>query len=173
MNKSLSRSVICVGLIASLTACDQKPPAAPDTAKAQVNQSAMSGKKVAEEKSEFELAGLEHVVVVGEPGEAVLRVLPGKGLKINPEYPWKLDLIASESSPEVVAADMTIKKDKMKLEAAGAKIPVAVKLDQGGDYEIAGSLNLSVCEKGNEARCLWFRDEPVTIKVSAKPKPTE
>lgn len=172
MNKSLSRLVICAGLVASLSACDQKQPTEPATpdAKATVTEPAGGAKKVVEKKAEFELAGLEHAVVVGEPGEAVLQVLPGKGLKINPEYPWKLDLIASESSPELVGADVTIKKDGMKLDAASAKIPVAVNPAKGGDFEIAGSLNLSVCEKGNEARCLWFRDEPVTIKVSAKPK---
>lgn len=167
-----SRSVILAALVAAiaLSACDQERASkgasatSPDGGEAGAKAPA---KKTPAAGDQFSLEGLEHELKVGDAGEVRLEVKPGKGLKINPEYPWKLKLLADESSEALALKGDVVGKDAMKFSEAAASIPVGVTASEAGEHEIAASLNLSVCEKGNEARCLWFTDEPVTIKVRA------
>lgn len=119
----------------------------------------------------FVLANLEHEIAAGQSSSISFEVKPGKGLKINPQYPWKLTLDEPEGDGVTLEQGLVLKKDVMTLDASQAVIPVTLTAPNDGEYELQGSLNLSVCEKGDEARCLWFTDEPVTLKVKAKSAP--
>lgn len=116
---------------------------------------------------QFMLSQLEHEIATGAPQEIAFEITPGKGLKINPQYPWKL-VVDAPPAGLTLAGEPTIKKEAMRIDAKHAKVPLSVSAAQPGSYELTASVNLSVCEQGDEARCLWFTDEPVTLRVEAK-----
>ena len=124
-------------------------------------------RKLATKTGSFKLAELEHEVVVGKSSAFAFEVRPGKDLKINPEYPWKftLDVDGQKISLEQEA---TLKKGELDLNDVRARVPVKLKANEAGEHALSGTLNLSVCEKGDAARCLWFTDEPVELMVKAK-----
>ena len=117
----------------------------------------------------FQLTALEHEVAAGSQSAVHFEVLPGEGLKINPQYPWKFTLDEPKSSSLSVLGEGTLRRDAFELSATKARVPLTVIAKERGEYELSGSLNLSVCQEGDEARCLWFTDEPVVLAIRAKP----
>lgn len=161
------------GVAGLLCACDSKK----ESSQAQIPSHSKQASALSEpvenkaRPGSFLLANLEHEVAAGLPSSISFEVKPGKGLKINPQYPWKLTLDEPEGEGVTLEQGLVLKKDVMTLDASHAVIPITLTASSDGEYELQGSLNLSVCEKGDEARCLWFTDEPVTLKVKAKSEP--
>ncbi len=168
---------VCVGttlcLFFFVSACDSKENTSTNQVNAQAPtekvQAGAAKKEVASKSGSFEIVEVEHEVLVGASSELAFELRPGKGFKINPEYPWKFK-VDDAALPDGVSLeqDAELKKGAMDLTAARARVPVKLTASKDGEHVVEGSLNLSICEKGNEARCLWFTDEPVTLKVSAK-----
>jgi|GEM_PF-6276348 len=118
------------------------------------------------ESDKFSFTATAHQVEVGKKTAIAFEIKPGNGLKINPEYPWKAAVDGDASSPDVALASLKIGKDAMTLEEVGAKIPLEVTANKAGEHKLAATVSFSVCEKGDAARCLMFRDEPVEITVA-------
>lgn len=175
------RIVVALGLLLGSLGCDQKKTPATDnetsassetsSAKAPEETSKPSetaAKTTPKKQSEqFAFTATSHAVKVGEKATVAFEIKPGSGLKINPEYPWKASIDGDGSSPEVAVTSAKIAKDAMQLEEAGAKIPIELTASKAGEHKLAATVSFSVCEKGDQARCLMFRDEPVEITVAA------
>lgn len=159
------------GLALCFTGCEPRSKALPEpvspsttapSSAAAARASAPSG------EGKFTLEQLEHAVPAGQPARITFGVKPGSGLKINPEYPWKLELDAQASSAEVEVAGAPVLRDAMSFEDALASIPLSVTAKKPGTHEVAANISLSVCEKGDASRCLLFRDVPVDLVLTAK-----
>ncbi len=153
-------------LVVGCVACESQKKQAPDAVSPE--QGATTPPENEPRPGSFVLESLEHEVVSSTPSEIAFLVKPGKGLKINPAYPWKFTIEEPDAEGVTLGQEAILKKDAMSINASQASIPVKLTAASDGEFELQGSLNLSVCEKGDEARCLWFTDEPVTLKVKAK-----
>ena len=115
---------------------------------------------------------LQHTTHTLAPGATLhVEVRPGSGYKINPEYPWKFTLTdpGGATFDHLPQGATLTKKDALLVESSRAQIPLTLAAaTPPGSYTVAGTLNLSVCEQGNEARCLWFTDEPVNLALTVE-----
>lgn len=115
---------------------------------------------VAVDKSDqYTVQVLEGELGVGDFETLLVQVLPGPGLEINLEFPWAVRLGQVEGL-EFEAAE--IKRDELDLTVERAQLPVKLKADQAGVYEVEARADFSVC---NEERCDILRDEPLPFTV--------
>lgn len=115
-------------------------------------------------RKEFSFTQLEHKLVAEQPQKLQFKLEPGAGLKINPEYPWKVVLAPVEG---VKLKSESLTREALDLNAERALINVDVDAASAGEHIVMASVNLSVCESGGQKRCLWFTQEPVELKLSA------
>ncbi len=113
---------------------------------------------------DFSFDALTHQVEANSPATIAFSVRPGAGLKINPEYPWKVTL--SADAP-VTISSRELRQGALTLRDEAATIPVALTAP-AGEHTIQASVNLSVCETGAGKRCLWFTEQLATLQVVAK-----
>jgi hypothetical protein len=94
--------------------------------------------------------------LVIEPGAGTVRVrvTPGAGYHINPEYPWKLRLDPTEG---VTSARSGAQISKREL-----AIAISYTATAPGVHAIRGQLDLAVCERD---RCLP-RSMPIAVEVN-------
>lgn len=98
----------------------------------------------------------------GEEGVVEFQVLPGPELKINLEFPWRMEWEAPEG---VVLATTTFDASSMELDDEIARVPLSVEVNQPGRHEIRGVANFSVC---NDDRCDILQGEEVSFVVHAE-----
>lgn len=115
-------------------------------------------------RKEFSFTQLEHKLVADQPQKLQFKLEPGAGLKINPEYPWKVVLEPAEG---VKLKSESLTRESLDLNAERALINLDVDAVSPGEHTVMASVNLSVCERGGQKRCLWFTQEPVELKLSA------
>jgi hypothetical protein len=94
-------------------------------------------------------------------------VLPGGDLKINPDYPWKA--VIAPNAALGISAPVKLTRDGFTFADATATLPISLTAAQAGDHKLEASVWLSVCEKGDSQRCLWFEEEPVTLAIKVSP----
>lgn len=164
------RCLILIVLIAGFVmACDGNKKSSTQMAKPTANKPAkekVGANKVksSKDKRSFVFTKKEHEAKVGQPAKVTLEVKPGSGYKLNPEYPWKAKLVASQSLGVQAG---TMAKDKWTMDASRATLPLDVKPASVGDHKLTATVNLSVCESGGQKKCLWFTDEPVEVAIKA------
>ena len=120
-------------------------------------------------EAHFAIENTEHEIALDRGQTLALRIVPRAGHKLNAEYPWRATIGAAPDG--LVVASGAVEKGAMTLGPASAIVPIEVTAERAGDYAIEGSVDLSVCEDGDASRCLWYRGEPFTIEVRAKPAP--
>lgn len=147
--------------------CQSRADSAPASADATApvsaqTQPAAPAKPVA--RKEFSFTALEHTLVAEQPQKLQFKIEPGAGLKINPEYPWK---VVFETTEGVKIASPSLSREALDLNAERALINVDIDGVSAGEHTLMASVNLSVCESGGQKRCLWFTQEPVALKLNA------
>ena len=113
---------------------------------------------------DFTFDALTHQIGADAPATVAFTVRPGPGLKINPEYPWKVTL--SGDAP-VSLTQRELRQGALTLRDEAATIPVALTAPAGA-HTIQASVNLSVCETGAGKRCLWFTEQLATLQIVAQ-----
>lgn len=82
---------------------------------------------------------------VGEAGEVLLTFVPVEGMKINREYPWKLEI--NQAPDELGLRSKKLKKDELKITSdVEAIFPVAFVPTAPGEHEVKATVKLSVCD---------------------------
>ena len=100
-------------------------------------------------------------VQVGEPVEVALSIEPGKDLKINLDFPWKVEMQATDS---VSFPTTNFASSDIKLSEERATVPLVLNVAKAGDYDVEAIADFSVC---NDDRCEILRGERVIVKVRA------
>lgn len=169
MAQRFASPLLALSLLLTCVSCEERAKPLPSTPPHDAQAVAAPQKRAGAGGADasFTLQIAEVSAEVGKPAQATVEVLPGSGLKINPDFPWKLVLDTPPEGLTLEGTTTTLPKSAMQLDAARARLPLTLTASQPGAYALEGSLNLSVCEAGNAARCLWFNDEPVQIKVVA------
>ena len=166
----MHRCLILLVLTASFVmACDGPKQSSTQTTKSKAIQpvakkAGATKVKSSKDKKSFVFAKKVHEAKVGQPAKVTLEVKPGSGYKLNPEYPWKAKLVASQALGVQAG---TMAKDKWTMDASSATLPLDVKPATAGEHKLTATVNLSVCESGGQKKCLWFTDEPVEVAVKA------
>lgn len=107
----------------------------------------------------------EQAIGAGQKQKIELGITPAGGLKINKEFPWKIEL----TQPEGVAlAQTSFSKSQIDLGEDQATMAVFVESEQPGDHQIEATGDFSVC---NDTECYVIRDEPLdfNLEVAAAP----
>lgn len=100
-----------------------------------------------------------------EPEQTLaLIVRPGRGLKINEDFPWKFDFDAVEG---LGMPATTLAGDQIKLEEMQALIPVSLGEVTPGTYKVEATGNFSVC---NDDRCDILRNERMEFEIEVAPR---
>lgn len=98
-------------------------------------------------------------VAVGQPSEVVLAIEPGNDLKINLDFPWKIEMQEKEG---VVFTSSAFGKSDFSLQEERATIPVVMNLAKAGEHEVEAVADFSVC---NDDRCEILRGENLVFKI--------
>ena len=154
-----------LGALALAPGCDRTPGEGEDHPP---RAPSVEGPRGSAQRDAFAFERPSSEVAVGERAIISFKVLPKGKYKINPEYPWKAHVYKAQSSPGLDLPSENITRGEMAITDASVTISIPVEASSAGAHELMASVNLSVCEKGDEARCLWFTKEPVTLKVTAK-----
>lgn len=147
----------------------QEPSTATSPAAAATDQAPSKGQdaKAPVERSEFSFASTKHTLTLAPDQKPEFQIVPGKGLKINPDYPWKVTL--TPPAQGLTLAKDALKKEDLRVDEQQAIVPISISTLEPGEHALQATVNLSVCETGGQKRCLWFTDEPVTIAIHASP----
>ena len=146
--------------------CQGAGPGPAPAAQAPGAASADSPKRAASPKKEFSFGQLRHALPAGQAdGQVSFTIEPGPGLKINPEYPWRVSL--TQPAQGVSLPKQALSREDLDISADRAIVPVALQAVASGEHTIVASVNLSVCETSGAKRCLWFTDEPVTLTLTS------
>ena len=164
-----ARYAVVMAVVFMATGCDESKNSREEASESPVAK-APDTKGAPSGSSDFFLARVEHEVVANTPTQLAFEVKPGAGLKINPDYPWRAT-IEVDGAQGVEVTSPTIAKGDIAFGSKAASLPFEVTATSPGVHRLEGTVNLSVCEEGDNARCLWFNDEPVTIEVTAVEKP--
>jgi hypothetical protein len=106
-------------------------------------------------------------VVVGQKHRVELAVTPGDGLKINKEFPWKLEF----STPEgVQIAQKQVSGAQIDLADSQATIPLHLEAAVAGKHRLDATGDFSVC---NDTKCYVIRDQPLSFKLAADLPPAD
>jgi hypothetical protein len=120
--------------------------------------------RVSEVKKDEYRVGVKYQrdVQAGHMKTARIYVVAGAGWKINPKFPWKIEL----STPDGVTASRTVfkKTDAAVMNDRKAVFKVGYKATSAGDHQLKAKVKLSVC-KGT-TQCL-FPTENLKWTVSA------
>jgi len=100
-------------------------------------------------------------VAAGAPVEVALAIEPGKDLKINLDFPWKIEMQEMES---VSFSTTSFGGGEIALTEERATVPLVLNVAKAGDYDVKAIADFSVC---NDERCEILRGESVTVKVRA------
>lgn len=87
-------------------------------------------------------------VKVGQPVQLVVTLTAKNGFKVNDEYPVKFRLNPTQG---LTLTKDTVGKEDGQLEKTKIQIPVELKADQAGSYQVTGKFSFSVC---TDDRCL-------------------
>lgn len=159
--------VALVALALGVSACDPKQAQQPAaTSQGAGGAASASKKKQAPKEFSFIAASLAHEVSVGQQAEVALKVAPGSGFKINPDFPWSWS--GASGSPKLTLAAASLDREGFKFTDAEAAAPLKVTAAEAGEHKVTGKISVSVCERGGKERCLWFNDQPVTLTIKAK-----
>ncbi len=101
--------------------------------------------------------------VVGQKTKVAFRIEPRGDLKINKEFPWKIEFQAPEG---VELGATALDRSAIELTDSAATIPVDLTAAEAGQLKLAATGNFSVC---NPQRCDILRDEPLEFSVVAVP----
>lgn len=101
-------------------------------------------------------------LAVLEEGAVAFQILPGPDLKINLEFPWRIEFEAPEG---VDLQSRIFDTETISLDEDVAELALHVKATTPGRHEISGVANFSVC---NDDRCDILQREPVKIVVYAQ-----
>ena len=99
---------------------------------------------------------------VGQEGEVMFQVVPGPDLKINLEFPWRMQW---ESPEGVVLKETEFDAATMDLTEEVATIAVPLEVLEAGSHEVRGIANFSVC---NDDRCDILQREEVSFVIDAE-----
>jgi hypothetical protein len=148
--------------LVSLVGCDQRRTLEEPAAQA---KAADGTNKAADGPKQFSFAALTHEIKTGGAQQVTMQVLPGAGLKINPDYPWKATF--EPNAALGVNAPMKANRAGFTFEKTAASLPITLVASAPGQHTLSGTVTLSVCEVGGGERCLWFTDEPVALTINA------
>ncbi|MFP4598279.1 MAG: hypothetical protein ACOC9J_04565 [Persicimonas sp.] len=121
--------------------------------------------RTAKHTDRYAVRSPEQAIGASHKQEVELGITPADGLKINKEFPWKIEL----TQPEGVAlAQTTFSKAQIDLGEEQATMAVFVESEQAGSHQIEATGDFSVC---NDAECYVIRDEPIDfdLEVAAAP----
>lgn len=120
------------------------------------------GEASAQPQGERYSASLSSTTLVrGVETTVFLHVTPGAGLKINKDYPWKVQWQTPEGA---TIGQSVVDKAQMELSDELARIPVSLRTERPGSIPLKAVASLSVC---NEDRCDILRDEPLGLEVQS------
>ncbi len=113
----------------------------------------------AKHTNRYDVSSPEQAIGAGQKQKVELGITSADGLKINKEFPWKIEL----TQPEGVAfAQTTFSKSQIDLGEKQATMAVFVEAEQAGAHQIEATGNFSVC---NDTECYVIRDEPLDFNL--------
>jgi hypothetical protein len=98
---------------------------------------------------------------VGKSTEVEFRIEPRGDLKINKEYPWKIEFHEVDG---MAFENAILGADTLKLTDEAATIPLSLTASRAGKSTLKATGSFSVC---NPQRCDILRDEPLEFTVVA------
>ncbi|RAL23694.1 hypothetical protein DL240_05920 [Lujinxingia litoralis] len=140
--------------------CEGKPAPAPPEPGA-MGGGAQSGQG-AERAGNYRVEAPAAPLTVGAESTAELAVVPGPNLKINLEYPWKIEF---EEVEGLTMATTLLNRQALQLSEERATIPLRLTPSAAGEYTLKARGNFSVC---NDDRCDILRDEALQFKVTVQ-----
>jgi len=102
----------------------------------------------------------------GKAGETLalqVTLQAAPGYHVNQEYPIKFQI---KSAPGVAPEKDTVNKADAAIDEHRATLPVKVKLEKPGSFELGGRPSFSVCKEGDASVCLLEKRE-LGIKLDA------
>ena len=115
----------------------------------------------------YDVRSPKESVEVGKKAKIELAITPGDDLKINKEFPWKLEF---SDHANVQLAQKTITDSQIELDDAEAIIPVMLEAGSPGVHTLKATADFSVC---NDTKCYSIRQEQVRFEVAAQEKAGE
>lgn len=156
------RRMVGIGLalvVFSSVGCNRSDRAAVEEPSAEVGTSDNAVKS--SKKGMYSARIEQDSVAVGEPIEVALVIEPGKDLKINLDFPWKVEMQETET---MSFSSANFAKGDIRLNEERATVPLVINVAKAGEYEVEAKADFSVC---NDERCEILRDESVSVKVRA------
>ncbi len=139
--------------------CDRSDRAAVAEPSAAISDSENAVKR--SKKGMYSARIAQDSVVVGQPIEVALAIEPGNDLKINLDFPWKIEMQEREGvsfpTTSFSKADITLSEER-------ATVPMVLNVAKAGEYDVEAIADFSVC---NDDRCEILRGESVIVKVRA------
>ncbi len=109
----------------------------------------------------YEVRSAKAPVEVDKKAQVELAITPGDDLKINPEFPWKLEF---SDNANVQIAQKTVSKAQIDLADTEATFPLLVEANAAGVHELKATGDFSVCK---DTTCYSIRDEALTFELEA------
>lgn len=168
MRISLASSATALTLVGCvvLSACDEQP-SAPPIPEPVLGAEASAQAPARSRAGNYRVESPAEPLTAGESSTVELAVVPGPNLKINLEYPWKIEF---EEVEGLSLATTLLKREALSLSEERATIPLDISAEAAGDYTLNARGNFSVC---NDDRCDILRDEAlqftVTVQDAAEP----
>jgi hypothetical protein len=175
ISAGLAATLLLLGLIAG---CDSGDPttsaksggaeSSQVTASAQgVEAGGAASQNPNADSDRYDVRSPEKAVSVGQKQTVELAITPGDGLKINKEFPWKLEF----SPPKgVQLAQKRVSGDQIDLAESQATIPLHLEADAAGVHKLDATADFSVC---NDTKCYVIRDQALSFDVKAEQAQTD
>lgn len=135
------------------TASDQSPMPAPSES----NSTTTSANA-----EHYDVRSAQQAIEVGKKAKVELAITPSDGLKINKEFPWKLEF---SDTANVQLAQKAITGAQIDLDESEATFPVMLEASAAGEHKLAATGDFSVC---NDTKCYSIRGEALEFTVEAK-----
>lgn len=100
-------------------------------------------------------------IPVGKKQKVELVIKPASGLKINDEFPWKLEVCDAQG---VQLARKAFAKKDIELAEKAATVPVFVEAGAEGPHKLQVAGDFSVC---TDKECYVIRNEPLAFNLEA------
>ncbi|MFW5968271.1 MAG: hypothetical protein ACOCV2_12170 [Persicimonas sp.] len=156
-------------LLVGLVGCENRNDAAPSEA-ASASEPSAGGEAPANApggSEHYRLKSASETIAVDQKSQSGVTIEPTGDLKINEEFPWKIEFAPSDG---VELAQGAFEKSDLELSEKAAEIPLLLEVDEAGEHTLEASGDFSVC---TDSECFVMRDESLTFEIDAEEGDTE
>lgn len=156
--------LLALSLLVALAACDNRSEPAPGES-ASASEPSAGGQAPANApggSEHYRVSSPSDAITVDQKSQTDVTIEPTGELKINEEFPWKIEFAASDG---VELAQGAFEKSDLELSDKAAEIPLLLEADQAGAHTLEASADFSVC---TDTECFVMRDESLTFEIEAE-----